>query len=86
MTVTDIKIDKIENKKTKLVAHATVTLDDALKLFNIKILEKEEGKYFIAFPSRKIEDRYYSLVEVSNDLYQTISNEIISEYKRINEE
>lgn len=86
MEVTDIKIEKIEERKNKLVAYATITLDDKLTLFNIKILEKTEGEYFIAFPSRKIEEKYRSLVEVSNSLYKIISNEILSEYKRVNEE
>ncbi len=86
MTITDIKIEKLEDVKTKLVAYATVTIDEEITIHKIKILQKDKGIYFIAFPSRKNEDKYYSLVDVSSNLYKMINNEIISEYKRINEE
>ena len=86
LTITDIKIEKLEDVKTKLVAYATVTIDEEITIHKIKMLPKDKGIYFIAFPSRKNEDKYYSLVDVSSNLYKMINNEIISEYKRINEE
>ena len=86
LTITDIKIEKLEDIKTKLVAYAMITLNEEITIHKIKILQKDNGIYFIAFPSRKNEEKYYSLVDVSSNLYNIISNEIISEYKRINEE
>lgn len=85
MTVTDIKIENIEEEKTRLVAYASVTLDDALTINKIKILKNKYSELFIAFPSRKQNENYYSLVEVSNELYSNITKEVLSEYKRINE-
>lgn len=84
MIVTDIKIKKIKDKKSRLLAYATVTLNDVLTINQVKIIESNRGGFFVAFPSRKIEDTFVDLIELDKQLYENISNEILGEYMRIN--
>jgi len=54
MNITDVRIKKIE-KKGKMVGVASITLDDAFVVHDIKIIEGDKG-LFIAMPSKKSSD------------------------------
>ena len=51
MEITDIRVHKIVNEG-KMKAIVSVTIDDAIAIHDIKIIEGNEG-YFISMPSRK---------------------------------
>lgn len=87
MIITKIKIEKLKEAdlKTSLLAYASITLDNAIKINKIKILKNKYNDLFVAFPSRKINDEYCSLVEVESNLFTMIMDKIISEYKKIDE-
>ena len=53
MKITETRIFIKEGKDKKLKAYATVTLDDAFVVRNIKVIQGASGM-FIAMPSRKI--------------------------------
>ncbi len=56
MEITDVRIKKVSIKGEKLRAFATVTLDGAFVVSDIKVIDGTNG-LFIAMPSRKITDR-----------------------------
>lgn len=56
MEITDIRIKKVSIRGEKLRAFATVTLDGAFVVSDIKVIDGANG-LFIAMPSRKITDR-----------------------------
>ncbi len=57
MEITDIRVRKIE-KDGKMRGMASITIDDAFVVHDIKIIEGDKG-LFIAMPSRKAHDGEY---------------------------
>ena len=55
MEITEVRIFPKEGANNKLRAYATITIDNAFVVRNIKIIEGKAG-LFIAMPSRKIKD------------------------------
>ena len=53
MEITEVKIFLKEGQDKKLKAYATITLDNAFVVRNIKIIEGK-GNVFLAMPSRKL--------------------------------
>ncbi len=55
MEITEIKIFLKEGQDKKLKAYATLTLDNAFVVRNVKVIEGNKG-LFVAMPSRKLKD------------------------------
>ncbi|MDD3145819.1 MAG: SpoVG family protein [Candidatus Riflebacteria bacterium] len=55
MKITDVRIQLIKAPKNKLVAFATITLDEALVIKDFQIFTSVRG-YFVGMPSRKLPD------------------------------
>jgi len=55
MEITEVRIFLKEGLNNKLRAYATITIDDAFVVRNIKIIEGKSG-LFVAMPSRKMKD------------------------------
>jgi len=86
MQITDIRV-RLVNSEGRMKAVVSLTLDDALAVHDIKIIEGQE-KLFVAFPSRKTpDDQYKDIVhpinaEARNQLETAILakyNEVVSE-------
>ena len=56
LNITEVRVKLIPAQRDKLLAFASVTIDDSLVIRDIKIIEGGERK-FVAMPSRKICDR-----------------------------
>ena len=56
LNITEVRVKLMPEKRDKLLAFASVTIDDALVIRDIKIIEGVDRK-FVAMPSRKICDR-----------------------------
>ena len=56
LNITEVRVKLIPEQRDKLLAFASVTIDDALVIRDIKIIEGGERK-FVAMPSRKVCDR-----------------------------
>jgi len=55
MEITEVRIFSKESSNNKLKAYATITIDNAFVVRNIKVIEGKSG-LFIAMPSRKIKE------------------------------
>jgi len=55
MDITEVRVILKDSPDKKLKAYATVTLDNAFVIRNIKVIEGTAG-CFIAMPSRKVKD------------------------------
>ncbi len=55
MEISEVRIFSKEGANSKLKAYATITIDNAFVVRNIKIIEGKTG-LFIAMPSRKIKE------------------------------
>lgn len=84
MEITKIAVKKVNKEDSKLRGFATVILDDAIAIHNIKILEGKE-KLFIAFPSSKsTDDKYYDIVHpIKQDIRTLIEESILKNYEEV---
>jgi stage V sporulation protein G len=55
MEITEVRIFLKEGQDKKLKAYATITLDNAFVVRNVKVIEGNKG-LFIAMPSRKVKE------------------------------
>ncbi len=55
MEITEVRIFPKEGLNNKLKAYATITIDNAFVVRNIKVIEGKSG-LFVAMPSRKMKD------------------------------
>jgi stage V sporulation protein G len=56
MNITEIRIKLVRDPRDKLRGFASMTVDDALVIRDLKIIEGGKG-LFVAMPSRKLHDR-----------------------------
>lgn len=75
MKITDVRIRKIEGQ-TRLRAVASITIDDAFAVHELRIIEGKDG-LFVAMPSRVASDGTF------RDLAHPINTETRSEIERI---
>lgn len=90
MTITGIRITLkrlSDGEVSRLKGYATVTIDDMVAIHDIKILEgKDNGKLFIAFPSRldntngKFLDIAHPINSESREMFEKA---ILDEYNKI---
>jgi len=55
MEITEVRIFLRESQDRKLKAYATITIDNAFVVRNVKVIEGNKG-LFVAMPSRKLKD------------------------------
>lgn len=58
MNITDVRIRPVQKEDSKLKAVASVTIDNAIAIHDIKIVNGTDG-CFVAMPSRKTADGEY---------------------------
>ena len=56
MEITEVKVKLMEEKKDRLQAFCTITMDNEFVIRDLKIIEGAKG-YFVAMPSRKLTDK-----------------------------
>ncbi len=81
MNITDVRIRKVD-KEGKMKAVVSITIEDALVVHDIKIIEGEKG-LFIAMPSRKASDGEYRDIAhpINSATREELQNLILSKYK-----
>jgi len=57
LEITEIRVKLVQSARDKLVAFASITLDNALVIRDIKIISSGDDRLFVAMPSRKLCDR-----------------------------
>ena len=58
MNITDVRVRLIQKEDSKLKAVASITIDNAIAIHDIKIVDGNEG-CFVAMPSRKTGEGEY---------------------------
>ena len=86
MNITDVKIRKTY-KDSKLLALVSITIDEAIAIHDIKIIQGPE-RIFVAMPSRKEENGTYRDIvhPIVASARQYIEDAIISKYNKFIEE
>ncbi len=57
LNITEVRIKLVQSARDKLVAFASITLENALVIRDIKIISSGTNHLFVAMPSRKLCDR-----------------------------
>lgn len=83
MNITDVRIRIVQKEDSKLKAVASITLDDAIAIHDIKIVEGTDG-CFVAMPSRKTQDgEYRDIVHPINaDARNVLISAVMAAYEK----
>ncbi len=83
MEITSVRVFKVEREGSRVKGYATVAIDDALMIHNIRIIEGEE-RMLVAMPSRKINnERYEDVVHPLNaETRKMFEDKILAEYNK----
>lgn len=83
MEITDVRLRKME-KEGKLKAVASITIDEAFVVHDIKVIEGDKG-LFIAMPSRKSLDGSYRDIAhpINSGMRDTLSDLILGKYNEL---
>ncbi len=82
MRITDIRIRLVNKEEGKLRAVASITVEDAIAIHDIKIIDGRDG-LFISMPNRKTPDgEYRDIVHpIKNDVREMLKTEVLSAYE-----
>lgn len=82
MQITDVRIRLVE-KEGKLKAVANITIEDAIAIHDIKIIEGDKG-LFIAFPSVKRKDGEFKDIAhpINQQTRELLQNMILDAYNK----
>lgn len=82
MKLTDIRIRKTNGETGNLKAYAGITIDDAIAIHDIKIIEGENGT-FISMPSKKDKKgNYRDIVHpINTETRELIQVAVLEQYK-----
>ncbi len=85
MDITRVNIHVVEKNDSRLKAVASVTIQEAIAIHGIKIIEGEKG-LFIAMPARKTPSNEYKDIvhPISAEAREQLERSIIEEYQKIN--
>ncbi len=56
MKISDVRVRIVKNETSKIKASVSITIDDVFVVHDIKVIDDNNGGYFIAMPSRKTPD------------------------------
>ena len=83
MNITDVRIRMVQKEDSKLKAVASITLDDAIAIHDIKIVEGTDG-CFVAMPSRKTQDGEYRDIAhpINAEARNILISAVMAEYEK----
>lgn len=87
LEITEVRIYPVNGSKSNLLAFAAVTIEDALVITGVKVLEGKKGN-FIGFPASKGSDEeYHDIVfPLSKDFREAIQDAVLQAYDEQAEE
>jgi stage V sporulation protein G len=88
MKITETRVRLVKKEDGKLKAVASITIDDCFVVHDVKILEGNDGEYFIAMPSKKTpEGEYKDIVHPLNtETREQIKSVVLEAFKKVKEE
>lgn len=86
MEITSVSVRKFEREGSNMKGLASVLIDDAFVVHDIRILERENGLY-IAMPSRKTATGYRDMAHpINQEVRKQFEDAIFAEYNKVLEE
>ena len=86
MSITDVRIRKIDQEDGKLRGVASITIDDVFVVHDIKVIQGDRG-LFIAMPSRKTAEGDYRDIAhpITSEARDKIQTAILDAYEKAEE-
>ena len=86
MKITSVNVRKIEKEGSRMKGIASIVLDDAFAVHDIRVIEGNNG-LFIAMPSRKTATGDYRDIAhpINQDARKMLEDAIIAEYNKVEE-
>ncbi|MGQ9778742.1 MAG: septation regulator SpoVG [Bacillota bacterium] len=83
MEITDVRLKKVSNEG-KVRALATITIDDAFVVRDIRVVEGQNG-LFVAMPSRKTPDGEFRdiVYPLTQEAREQLQKAILSQYEKM---
>ena len=83
MEITSVKIRKVERENSRMKGIASVVVDNAIAIHDIRIIEGDNG-LFIAMPSRKVSEGVYDDIAhpVNQETRKMFEDAIFEEYNK----
>lgn len=82
MEITSVNVRKVEKEGSHMKGLASVLIDDAFAVHDIRIIEGENG-LFIAMPSRKTATGYRDIAHpINSDVRKQFEDAIFAEYNK----
>lgn len=87
LNITDTRVRLLDNSDSKLKAIASITIDSAFVIHDIKVIEGEGG-IFIAMPSRKGSDGLFKDIAhpINAESRAIVKDKIVEAYNKALEE
>ena len=87
INITDIRVRLVSNGNDKLKAVASITIDDAIVVHDIKIINGKDG-YFLSMPSRKNGDGEYKDIvhPIKTEVREMLKEKILAEFEKASAE
>ena len=87
MEITSVKIRKVERENSRMKGIASVVVDNAIAIHDIRIIEGENG-LFIAMPSRKIPTGEFKDIAhpINQEVRAMFQKAIFDEYEKAGDE
>ena len=88
MKITETRVRLVKKDDGKLKAVASITIDDCFVVHDVKVLEGNDGEFFIAMPSKKTpEGEYKDIVHPLNtETREQIKSVVLAEFKKVKAE
>jgi len=82
MNITEVRIQLLKKPAGKLMAFATITLDNALVIKDFQVFSSARG-YFVGMPSRKLPDGTWkeTVFPIETELADSISSIILRAFE-----
>ena len=83
MKITSVKVHKVEREGSRMKGIASVVVDDAIAIHDIRVIEGDNG-LFIAMPSRKTPTGEYRDIAhpINQEVRTMFEKEILDEYEK----
>jgi len=82
MNITDVRIRKTRGDRN-VKAFASVTIDDAIVVHDIKIVEGKNG-LFVSMPSKKVGEKYFDISHpITAQSRSTLIDTVLNEYRQL---